>query len=79
MQSLQYVSDGLVYGYEQWSWVSRSLDPSIFEMLLECIGAGRRNGALPESIFGYFWNLLENKWIYAIISTDKTFIQFKVG
>lgn len=79
MQSVQYGSDGLVYRYEQWSWVSRSLDPSIFETLSECIGAGWTKGTLPEPIFGYFWNLLENKWIYVIISTDKTFIQFKVG
>lgn len=52
MQSVQYGSDGLVYGYEQWSWVSRSLDPSIFGMLVECIGAGWTKGALPEPIFG---------------------------
>lgn len=68
MQSVQYVSDGLVYGYEQWSWISRSLDSSKFGMLGESRGADRTMGALLRT---HFWEYLENKWIYETLSGKK--------
>lgn len=51
MQSVQYVSDGLVYGYKQWSWVSRSIDPSKFGMFFEDRGFWSDEGSTSPNPF----------------------------